>query len=131
MGTLMMVCFLFTAAVREKLMVDRDSEISATSLRVSLLCPVQSLYFILKRGKEEEGWRKEGGGRGKEGGGRGMKRGGRGMKRGGRVKEEGGRREREGKLRSRKSLGSNYGDHLIGTVFMTTLNWRYLPIFSC
>ena len=60
MDTLMMVCFLFTAAVREKLMVDRDSEISATSLRVSLLCPVQSLYFILKRGKEEEGWRKEG-----------------------------------------------------------------------
>ena len=52
-------------------------------------------------------------------------------KRGGRVKEEGGRREGEGKLRSRKSLGSNYGDYLIGTVFMTTLNWKYLPIFSC
>ena len=50
---------------------------------------------------------------------------------GGRVKEEGGRREGEGKLRSRKSLGSNYGDYLIGTVFMTTLNWKYLPIFSC
>ena len=70
MVTLMMVCFLFTAAVREKLMVDRDSEISATSLRVSLLCPVQSLYFILKRGKEEEGWRREeeGGRREEEGG---------------------------------------------------------------
>jgi len=30
------------ALVREKLMVDRDSEIAATSLRVSLLCPVSS-----------------------------------------------------------------------------------------
>ena len=83
MDTLMMVCFLFTAAVREKLMVDRDSEISATSLRVSLLCPVQSLYFILKRGKEEEGWRKEG-----------RRKGG-----GGRRKGEGGRRKGEGERR--------------------------------
>lgn len=38
-------------------MVDRDSEISATSLRVSLLCPVQSLYFILER--EKRGRRKK------------------------------------------------------------------------
>ena len=94
MGTLMMVCFLFTAAVREKLMVDRDSEISATSLRVSLLCPVQSLYFILKRGKEEEGWRKEG--RRKGGGGRRKGEGGRRKGEGERRKGEGGRGKEEG-----------------------------------
>ena len=94
MVTLMMVCFLFTAAVREKLMVDRDSEISATSLRVSLLCPVQSLYFILKRGKEEEGWRKEG--RRKGGGGRRKGEGGRRKGEGERRKGEGGRGKEEG-----------------------------------
>ena len=94
MDTLMMVCFLFTAAVREKLMVDRDSEISATSLRVSLLCPVQSLYFILKRGKEEEGWRKEG--RRKGGGGRRKGEGGRRKGEGERRKGEGGRGKGEG-----------------------------------
>ena len=94
MDTLMMVCFLFTAAVREKLMVDRDSEISATSLRVSLLCPVQSLYFILKRGKEEEGWRKEG--RRKGGGGRRKGEGERRKGEGERRKGEGGRGKEEG-----------------------------------
>lgn len=56
-------------------MVDRDSEISATSLRVSLLCPVQSLYFMLEREKrgrrKEEGWRREWEGGRREGKGEG------------------------------------------------------------
>ena len=37
---------LFPHAVMEKLAVDRDSEIAATSLKVSLLCPV-SHYNLL------------------------------------------------------------------------------------
>ena len=44
--------------MREKLAVDRDSEISATSLRVSLLCPVSEggLGWGRKGRGREERW---------------------------------------------------------------------------
>ena len=42
-----LIYFIFT--VREKLLVDKDSEIAATSLKLSLICPVsfQTTWIFL------------------------------------------------------------------------------------